>query len=308
MSPVTLAAPPRRYSLRGVLALIVFTLCAPGIAFGIVFASIQIFPTREHNVKTPADIGFAYQTLSFTGVDGVATKGWYMAPPKAPAPVVIAVHGHRGRSDQFLKEARFLVDAGFGVVMFDLRQHGDSGSGVVTFGLREAEEIKPYLDHVRALPAHQGQKVGLIGWSMGAVTVLRATSIYPEVASVVADSPFASLSAQSRHRVSSIVPAPFDGYAWFFAMLTGCVLSRELPGEWEVTEWLPKIQPRPIFFIHGLDDTNIPPAATRRLVAAAKPENVEAWYTEHVRHIDSRNVHRPEYEKRVAAFFSRTLR
>ena len=143
---------------------------------------------------------------------------------------------------------------------------------------------------------------------MGAVTVLRAASLYPEVAAVVADSPFASLSAQSRHRIGSIIPRPMDGYCWAFALLTGCVLAGELPGAWNVSDWLPQIQPRPIFFIHGLDDGNIPPEATRTLVKAARPEGVETWYSDGVRHIDTRNVHAAEYALRVSGFFKRTLR
>ena len=305
MSAAPLARP--RYTPRGVVTLLLFALLAPGLLFGVVFASFQIFPKRVAGTRTPATYGLAFTPLAFTAADGVPTQGWYLPPPATPAPVVVAVHGHRGRRDQFLNQAKFLVQAGYGVVMMDLRQHGESGPGVCTFGLREAEEIRPYLDHVRALPAHRDQKAGIIGWSMGAVTALRAAALYPELASVVADSPFASLADQSRHRVSSIVPRPLDAYCWAFAMLTGCVLAAEPPSAWNVAEWLPRIQPRPIFFIHGLDDNNIPPSATRTLVAAATAP-VETWYTPGVRHIDSRNVYPAEYAKRVTDFFNRTLR
>ena len=294
--------------MRGVLGLIAFTLLTPGMLFGIFFPHVQIFPGKDANVKSPADNGMKFESLVMTGPDGVTTKGWYLPPPVSPAPGVICVHGHRGRRDQFLKEAKFLHAAGFGVALLDLRHHGDSGDGVVTFGVREAEEVRPYLDFLAARPEHRGQKLGLIGWSMGAVTVLKAASLYPEVAAVVADSPFASLSEQSYYRVTSIVPGRLGSYCWAFALATGCTLSRMLPSEWEVSEWLPKIQPRPVFFIHGAADTNIPAAATRKLVATARPENVEVWYAEGVNHIDTRNVHPAEYAKRVTEFFQRTLK
>lgn len=308
MDSAVLAAARPRWTPRGIFGLIVFTLTVPGMLFGVFFASIQIFPRRSPNVKTPAVHGLPFEKLDFTAADGVPTHGWYLPPPATPAPVIVAVHGHVGRREQFLNEAKFLVRAGYGVVMPELRQHGESGGAPVTFGLREADEIVPYVNHVRGLPAHRGQKLGMIGWSMGAVTVLRAAANDPAVDAVVADSPFASLSSQSRHRIGLLVPKPLDGYCWAFALMTGCVLAQEWPGAWEVTEWLPKIQPRPIFFVHGLDDNNIPPSATRTLMAAAKPVNVEAWYTDGVRHIDTRNVHAAEYARRVTAFFDRTLR
>lgn len=308
MDQAVLASARPRYTPRRLLLLILFAVTVPGMLFGVFFASIQIFPRRSPNVKTPATHGLRYEDLAFAAADGVPTRGWYLPPPKAPAPVIVAVHGHVGRREQFLNEAKFLVQAGYGVVMPELRQHGESGGGPVTFGLREAEELKPYIEYVRARPEHRGQKLGLIGWSMGAVTVLKAAANDPTVDAVVADSPFASLSAQSRHRIGLIVPKPLAGYCWAFALITGCAFAGELPPAWEVTEWLPSIQPRPIFFVHGLDDNNIPPSATRTLMAVAKPQNVEAWYTDGVRHIDTRNVHAAEYARRVTAFFDRTLR
>jgi pimeloyl-ACP methyl ester carboxylesterase len=295
-----------RYTARGLVKLALFAFTAPGILFGVVFAKIQCFGIRTPVARTPSQLGLAYENLQMTGADGVFTRGWYLPPPKAPAPAVILVHGHMGRRDQFLDEASWLQRAGFGVVLFDLRSHGESGDGVITFGLREAEEVRPYLDLIAAKPAHAGQRVGIIGWSMGAVTALRATSLYPRIAAVVADSPFASLTEQSRWRVSQFVGPTLTPYFWTFVLAAGTLMTRELPSAWEVTQWLPAIAPRPMFLIHGLEDLNIPPAATTRLAAAATGP-VDAWHAPGANHINTRFAFPQEYRDRVVGFFRKHL-
>lgn len=296
----------RRYTVRGVLCLAVFTVSFPGLLFGAFFAKVQCFPGHGASTRTPADLGLKFEALRFTAGDGVQTAGWYMPPPSSPAPAVIALHGHKGRKQDFLEQAAFLQRAGFGVVLFDLRHHGDSGDAVVTFGVREAEEVRPYLDFLKARPEHAGRKVGVIGWSMGAVTALKAASLYPELAAIVADSPFASLSEESYWRVAGIVPRPFTAYAWAFTMAAGCLSTGLPPSAWEVTEWLPALAPRPVFFIHGTDDTNIPVTQTEKLVGAiGRP--VELWYVRGVNHVDARKVYAKEYAGRVSSFFLKTL-
>jgi fermentation-respiration switch protein FrsA (DUF1100 family) len=306
LNALSQGAASRKYTVRGIFYLAVFTFSIPGILFGALFAKIQCFPGPSKAVRTPADLGLGFERLRLVASDGVPTVGWYLPPPSAPAPAVIVLHGHKGRKDDFLEQAAFLNRAGFGVAMFDMRHHGESGEAVVTFGVREADEVKPYLEFLKGRPEHAGRKIGVIGWSMGAVTALKAASLYPELAAIVADSPFAKLSEQSYWRVAGFVPRPFTTYAWMFTMATGCLLTGLPPSAWDVTRWLPALGQRPVFFIHGTDDNNIPFTQTEQLVSViGRP--VEMWYAKGVNHVDARKVYAKEYAERVTAFFRKTL-
>jgi pimeloyl-ACP methyl ester carboxylesterase len=282
-------------------------LVAPGLVFAALFVRLQCFPGQAACNRTPAERGLRFEALHRSSAAGVPLAGWYVPPPVAPAPAVLLLHGHGGRKDQYLDSIAFLHREGFGVVAFDMRHHGESGAAVVTFGIREAEETRGFLEDVLSRPEHRGQKVGVLGYSMGAVTALRAAKLYPDVAAVVADSPFSSLQTQSRWRVAAFVGDRLSGYFWPFAMAAGCLATGLAPSAWEVKAWLADIAPRPIFLIHGEDDRNIEPGHSRELVAAA-PGPIESWFVPGACHTCSKDARRDEYERRVAEFFRVHLR
>ncbi len=73
----------------------------------------------------------AYEDVRFPARDGAAEiAGWYM-PGASDAPVIVMVHGRDASrtaavNGNFLQEAKVLHDGGFGVLMIDLRGHGQS--------------------------------------------------------------------------------------------------------------------------------------------------------------------------------------
>lgn len=299
------ARAPRVTSRR--LLLVGAVLAAlPGLLFSIWYVRIQCFPYQKPILNTPRSVGLAFETLRQTSSDGVQTVGWYVAPPKGPAPAVLVLHGHGGHRDQILEQLAFLHAAGFGAVAMDLRHHGESQPAICTFGLTEALDVRAWLDFVEARAEHKGQKIGLLGYSMGAVTALSAMKRYPDVAATVADSPFASLSDEVRWRLSRFVPDALLGYAWFFTLSAGCTATHAPPSAWELTTWLPQIAPRPVFLIHGTADMTTPYAASEALAAAGGP-NVSKWIVEGATHTGSRTKNKPEYDRRVVEFFRKVL-
>ena len=67
-----------------------------------------------------------------------------------------------------------------------------------------------------------------------------------------------------------------------------------------------RISPRPLLLIHGLEDVALPPVNSERLYAAAG-EPKELWLVPGTGHSGARGVDRAEYERRVIAFFRRSL-
>ena len=296
----------RRFTWRAVLGVAGVVAMLPGVVFAVIYVRFQCFPGRNPTRGTPADVGLTYQEVRRTGADGINTVGWYIPPISAPAPSVCLIHGHASRKEQLLENAAMLHRGGFGVALFDLRQHGDSDAAVCTIGVREAEDVRPWIAYLRARPEHAGRKLGLLGYSMGAVTALHTAAVCPEVATVVADSPFASLSDEVRFRLSRIVPESLNGYTWFFTLSVGCLTTQQLPSSWEVTGWLPQIAPRPVLLIHGTDDQNIPCTATEQLARAGGP-NVQSWLVPHAGHTQARKHDPAAYETRVNGFLRQAL-
>jgi pimeloyl-ACP methyl ester carboxylesterase len=296
---------PRVTMRRAVLAGLILA-ALPGVLFSIWYVNIQCFPYQKPILKTPQAVGLAFETLKLKSADGVDTVGWYVPPPAKPAPAVLVLHGHGGHRDQLLEQLAFLHKAGFGAVAMDLRHHGESAPAICTFGLTETQDVRAWIDMLEARPEHKGQKIGLLGYSMGAVTALSSMKRFPDVAATVADSAFASLSDEVRWRLSRFVPDAMLGYAWFFTLSAGCTATRSPPSAWELTTWLPQIAPRPVFLIHGTADMTTPYAASEQLAAAGGP-NVSKWIVEGATHTGARTKNKPEYDRRVAEFFSKVL-
>jgi dipeptidyl aminopeptidase/acylaminoacyl peptidase len=297
--------PPVAPRWRRALFLLLLT-CGPGFAFGLVFGTGQFFPDRAPAKGGPQEYGLTVQPMQYVGADGLSTRGWYIAPPSSPAPGVVLLHGYGGRRDRMLPIAKFLHKAGYGVSLMDLRSHGEAEAGVVTFGIRESQSVLPYLDDMAARPEHRDRKIGMLGCSLGAVTALKVASMDPRVAAVIADSAFDSLIGQSRWALEERLPGVVVPYFWVFTVLTGCLVTRTPPWAWEVGDWVERVAPRPMLFMHGVADARIPVACTQRLIARAGP-SAESWLLDGAGHLDAMYEHASEYEARVTRFFAKHL-
>jgi pimeloyl-ACP methyl ester carboxylesterase len=137
----------------------------------------------------PRDVGLPSEDVAFPSADGVPLRGWFLPQEGARErrPTVVFVHGwpwnrlgnraggmpFPDRSVQFLVPAKALHAAGFQVLLFDLRNHGESGAALpVTNGLNEARDLIGAVRMLRQRPDVDGDRVGVIGTSMGGNTAL----------------------------------------------------------------------------------------------------------------------------------------
>lgn len=302
-----MGTPKRRWTPLRTLGLALTVLIAPIPVVGSLFLIDFAYPLSVREIKTrPEMLGLSHRDLTVTSQDGTTLRGWYLPPKQAPAPLAVVCHGHKGTAGDFLKQAQFLHEAGYGVVMPHLRHHGNSDKGLITFGLREAEDVIAFVDESARFVEHAGQPVVAVGYSMGAVTVLHATARDPRIRAVIADSPFVSLPAQARTEVRRMLPAATVEPLASFLITAACALTGVKEDAWDVKPWLEKIAPRPVFLIHGLDDKKIPPAATEEL-AASVPQGSEIWFVPNTRHIEARKTDPVQYRQRVLGFLERAL-
>ena len=132
-----------------------------------VLTKLMIVGRRAPLNRTPKDIGCAYEDVTFTSsTDDVKLRGWFIPSGAAePGPVVAFVHGWLwnrlgnvagqvpvpDKDVDFLPATKALHDAGYHVLLFDLRNHGESGRKLpITYGVWEAYDVQGALE----LPAH----------------------------------------------------------------------------------------------------------------------------------------------------------
>lgn len=297
--------PLRTRLLRlGVFFLLTSTL---GVAAEVVGLSLQaarsvVYPRRVTDLVTPTQYELPYERVEFSSLDGLSLRGWFI--PGGRAAIVLA-HGHASHKGTMLGYAEYLQKrGGYSILLFDFRASGESGGVQAALGYYEWQDLAGAVRYLQTRPEVDPGRIGALGTSMGAAALLLMGAEARALRAVVADSSFAS---------AETMVATFD--RWF--LLPPQLFSLSVP--WAIERYVGvkprdvapiravgKIAPTPVLFIHGKDDTGIPPADAQALYEAASDPK-ELWVIPGVGHGGGYAEARVEYEQRTLDFFRRYL-
>ncbi len=294
----------KRWALRaGVAAVAVTILYA--IASVVVF-DIALTPTREV-CSSPTDDGVAAVPLALTSddADRIALHGFMLSPAPAVRSdrAVVLVHGldSCGWRGSHIELAKAYLKKGFTVVVFDLRAQGQSGGTHLGLGWHERADVRAAVQALRSRGFAPG-KIGLHGTSFGAGIALLSAAALPEVGAVVADSAFADVRDLMSQELDRKVKAGFvfmPGVRIVARLRYGLDLAKIPP-----LVAVPKIAPRPIFFLHGTKDTRIPVEHAHRLKAASRGPDDQLWLLEGAGHTQGLSFDREQYLSRTTDFLA----
>jgi dipeptidyl aminopeptidase/acylaminoacyl peptidase len=179
-------------------------------AVAALMAQRLIRPLRQPLWGNPADLNMSYETVAFPATDGVRLNGWFIVPPADSVrrgATLILVHGWgwnrlgEAATDalanltaasqvDFLRLAYSLHKDGFGLLLYDSRNHGESGrQPPMTFGESEAQDVLGAVAYLQGRPEVGPNRIGAIGFSAGANTVLYALSQTDQIRAAVAVQP-----------------------------------------------------------------------------------------------------------------------
>lgn len=158
---------------------------------------------RAPLLSTPADVGLAFEEVTFPALDGVPLEAWFI--PKQSSQKLIIVNHPRGFNRyglpshlepwksamaasgndievNFVPDYRILHDAGYNVLTYDLRHHGHSGvgNGLVTSGNFELRDVIGSLSYARRHKDLSGMMVALFSRCLGCNATIFAMSRHPE--------------------------------------------------------------------------------------------------------------------------------
>jgi dipeptidyl aminopeptidase/acylaminoacyl peptidase len=241
---------------------------------------------------------------------GLMLAGWYV-PGDAAAPAVLITHGLSSCKCEGanLVLADLLHRHGFNVLLYDLRNHGESDhdNGRTGIGNKEYWDTLGAWDWLNTVKGFAPGRIGVYGASLGAGTTLIAFSQEPRIAALFVDSPYADLYQEINERVA-ILNTPT------FLVPGGLLMARLIDGEdllaHSPKEAILRDAGRPIFIVHGTADQWISIHHSYDLVALAGQTgaNVSTWFPEGRRHVPDALLNlTAEYEQRVTAFFSAAL-
>ena len=251
---------------------------------------------------TPFEFQSDYEDVDLVTADGVNFGAWYFRQAGSPQTVIVS-GGHKGQRQGALGISVALWRKGFNVILYSYRGMPGSDRAPITFGIKEVLELQAVIAFARK--RIHGARIGLLGYSMGAVVTLLGAAGEPGVEALVLDSPFSDLRTLLIERVRGSVRLPGRPFVWLagllFRLRTGSRLADCSP-----ISVLSSLEPRPLFFIHGGADAITSVNHSRRLYDAYRGPR-EIWIVQGAPHAGAYFADRPLYVERVAGFFARHL-
>jgi alpha/beta superfamily hydrolase len=320
------AKSPRR-TRKVILWIVVGLLVLLVIAYlgiGAVAANILTQPKRVFDpALNPGVYDLEYEDVRFPARgDGLEIAAWYI-PSDDNQRAIILVHGRdnsrtNGFVDQFVPFANMLHQAGFSVLLIDLRGHGESADARFTFGIKERQDVLGAVDWLEGR-GYQSGKIGVLGYSLGAASVVGAAAEEPDIGAIWIDSAFADVESviEGSWKQESGLPQVFlQSTLWMIRLLFGYDITASRP-----VDEIGLIAPRPIFLAHCSQDHMIPIAHMDQLSAAA--QNTQTWV---IQNCDQNTLDAPileekynnhaigyaiqpeKYAEKVIQFFKESLR
>src|SRR5262245_64525645 len=156
----------RRIFKRLLITLIILTLV---MLFGVIPWGLAALvtgagtrPMDRNLTQTPADFGAQFKDVEFLTSDGVKISGWLVRSADKHATIVYS-HGLFRSRRELLERAMELSKLGYGALLYDSRNHGESGSAKVSLGYNERLDVE---GAVRFLRQELGQSERIVSFGI----------------------------------------------------------------------------------------------------------------------------------------------
>jgi fermentation-respiration switch protein FrsA (DUF1100 family) len=248
----------------------------------------------------------AAQEVEFQSAeDHTRICGWFFAAPATPAPVVVLCHGiWTGRRECLPLALRFRA-AGYNVLVFDFRAHGMSEGRFTSVGHHETNDVLGAVAYLKSRPEVDTQRIGVIGFSMGAAATIQAAARCTDIAAVVADSAYAAFLDAAHYSFSVVTRVPQFVVAPMAVRWAKWIVHVD-PSQLRPIDVIARIAPRPVFITHGTLDEIVPVRHAHTLFAAAE-EPKELWIVPDAHHVGARDADTDAYFVKVETFLRAAL-
>lgn len=302
----------RRRWLPWTIGILVFLIVAVPLAISVKVGWSLTHKVRKALTTTPASVGMAFAKIEFPSrIDHLTMRGWYIAAPSGSTKAVIIAHGYGGNRLEdgagALGTAKFLTEQGYNVLMFDFRASGESDGDTITVGPMEKRDLAGAVDYVRS---RGNQKVGLLGYSMGAGTALQTAAEVPEVDSVVADSSMRDFKAYLQENMPYWTNLPDFPFTSIILAVMPTMIGAKMQ-DLSPLSVAPQLAKKPMLLFAGDKDDAIPMKNSEMILDAyqkAGGSMGKLVVIPGAGHVKANIVDQTRYRQELSAFFGQSLK
>ena len=272
-------------------------------AISVIAADILTRPVDDGQSIDPRDVSDDATSWTVTTDDGLRLRGWYYPTPEHRR-LLVFVHGMRATWLEMANLAGEMHAKGYDVLLFDLRGHGKSDHSRLTMGQDERRDLRAILRWAKA-QGYPPDRIGWVGNSMGASTLLMEGERNPEILAAVVDSPFGDLPELLNIQLErfSGLPSWFNPGILLAARVVYGVRTDDLIPIRSANAW----NNRPLLLFHGEADSIVPVHHAWKIAKAAGP-NCRVLSLPGVEHVEAYWKDRRRFVNMVDSFFQANLK
>ena len=265
---------------------------------------------KDAEAADPAELGLPFETLDLHTTDGLRLRAWFIpgrpgVSELATGRAVVGVHGAGDGKQYYLPLVPALHEAGFAVLLFDGRCHGESDVSRwgFTLGAREQHDVAAA---VNTLAERGYRRITGIAASQGGAALAVTAADDQRIEAMVLESSAHDLSVPYRVLFRR-APAAFHRFLGIVTALCFWGLARDsLRGVGRQLRAVAEFSPRPLLLIYGDRDPVIPVDVFEAFYARMGARK-ERWLVAGGRHCVLR-YQGPEFTSRIMGFLERAAR
>jgi fermentation-respiration switch protein FrsA (DUF1100 family) len=296
-SAIALARTVHGWARLGIVVSMVVVSYVVLSSLGIAVAVTNV-PRVELGDDTPGDYGLDYRDVVFPATDGVRLSGWYV--PSTRGDAVVLLHGAGSTRSAVLDHAAVLARAGYGVLLFDARGHGESGGRAMDFGWYGDRDVGGAVQFLAGRPDVGDGRILAVGVSMGGEEAIGAAATNPRICGVVAEGATNRTAADKSwlsgaYGVRGLLQEGLD-------RLTYGLVDALTPASPPVSlrTAVGAMAPRPVLLIAARRVGDEPKAAAH--IARGSPRTVSIWVAPGAGHGNALEARQHEWTDRVTRF------
>ena len=253
----------------------------------------------------PTSWPLPFEPVRFQATDGLWLSGWKIMA-QAQAPWIILCHGLGANRSDLLDIAAALSRAGYNLLVFDFRAHGESQGRVTSFGWREQRDLEGALAFLGRQPEIPERPYGVFGISMGGAVAVMVAARDERLGAVAVDSIYPNLEESIAHHIKLLYRLPRIPFLLFVSS-TYRIRFGVWPRQMSPLDAVSHISPRALLVIHGGSDPRMPKDDATRLFEAAQ-EPKQLWIIEEADHLGGLQADPETYLQKLVGFFDSCLK